>query len=122
MSGARYRGWMPTRMLRDGAIRPTEHARWSGVERLFARHERDRRIMADLLATIPRRGLDVPILLGVDDLSHEVYVSDGHHRALAVKQLGAPRFPFVWCWLRAYRVEAGRDPFPYHLLGLEPPA
>ncbi|MFJ3099601.1 ParB N-terminal domain-containing protein [Streptomyces hydrogenans] len=119
---SRYRGWMPTRMLCDGAIRPTEHAHWAGVERLFARHERDRRIMADLLATIPARGLDVPILLGVDDRSHEVYVSDGHHRALAVRQLGARRFPFVWCWLRAYRVEAGRAPFPYHLLGLEPPA
>jgi hypothetical protein len=106
-------------MLRDGGIRPTEHARWSGVERLFARHERDRRIMADLLATIPHRGLDVPILLGVDDRSHEVYVSDGHHRALAMRQLGAPRFPFTWCWIRAYRVEHARAPFPYHLLGLE---
>ncbi|MGW3378408.1 hypothetical protein [Streptomyces hydrogenans] len=118
---SRYRGWMPTRMLRDGAIHPTEHARWAGVERTFARRERDRRIMADLLATIPHRGLDVPILLGVDDRSHEVYVSDGHHRALAVRQLGVARFPFVWCWLRAHRVEAGHTPFPYHLLGLETP-
>ncbi|MFD4392578.1 hypothetical protein [Streptomyces sp. NPDC058495] len=118
----RCRGWMPTRLLTDTAIRPTEHARWAGVERLFARHERDRRIMADLLATIPRRGLEVPILLGVDDRTREVYVSDGHHRALALRALGAPRFPFVWCWLRAYRVETGREPFPYGLLGLDPPA
>ncbi|MGW3378130.1 hypothetical protein [Streptomyces hydrogenans] len=112
---------MPTRLLTDTAIRPTEHAHWAGVERLFTRHEKDRRIMADLLATIPQRGLDRPILLGVDDRSHAVYVSDGHHRALAVRTLRVPRFRFEWCWLRGYRVETGREPFPYDLTGMEAP-
>ncbi|MFB7032106.1 MULTISPECIES: ParB N-terminal domain-containing protein [unclassified Streptomyces] len=118
MSG-RYQGWMPTRMLRDDAIQPTEYRRWAEAEERFARRRQDVRVMAELLATVPREGLREPILLGVDDLDHRVYVSDGHHRAVAVRQLGAPRFPFRWCWIRAYRVEHANDPFPYHLLGLE---
>ncbi|MFE5547280.1 ParB N-terminal domain-containing protein [Streptomyces sp. NPDC056534] len=116
---ARYRGWMPTRMLRDDAIQPTEYRVWADAERRFARREKDAKVLAELLATVPREGLRVPILLGVDDLDHRVYVSDGHHRAIAVRTLGAPRFPFTWCWIRAYRVEHARAPFPYHLLGLE---
>ncbi|MFC8511117.1 ParB N-terminal domain-containing protein [Streptomyces sp. NPDC057411] len=120
MSGVRYRGWMPTRLLSDGAIRPTEYRRWAEAERRFARREQDARILADLLATIPRQGLREPILLGVDDRTHDVYVSDGHHRAVALRTLRAPRFPFHWCWLRAYRVEHAQEPFPYQLLGLAP--
>ncbi|MFJ5099357.1 hypothetical protein [Streptomyces sp. NPDC088557] len=119
---ARYRGWMPTRLLRDDAIQPTEYRRWAEAEKRFARRERDARILADLLATVPREGLRVPVLLGVSDLDHRVYVSDGHHRAVALRTLRAPRFPFEWCWLRAYSVETGREPFPYHLLGLPGPA
>ncbi|MCX4581337.1 ParB N-terminal domain-containing protein [Streptomyces sp. NBC_01571] len=112
----RYQGWMPTALLRDDAIRPTEYGRWAEAHRRFERREKDAAILADLLESIPRQGLRVPILLGISDRYGDVYVSDGHHRSVALRTLGAPKFPFHWHWIKTFGVRIEDRPFPYYLL------
>ena len=114
----RYVGKLPTSLLNDRQIQPTEYRKWRHALERFERRDKDRKIVDDLLATIPTVGLRKPILLGVDDRHHGVYVSDGHHRAVALMQLGVAEFPFHWCWLRTWSVDHQSGPFPYHLLGL----
>jgi ParB-like chromosome segregation protein Spo0J len=113
-----YVGTMPTRILNDQQIRPSEYRKWKHAVRSFEQRPKEKAKVEALKASIPAEGLREPILLGVDDRSHDVYVSDGHHRAVALMQLGATEFSFRWCWLRAWSVDHQRDPFPYHLLGL----
>ncbi|MFF5938988.1 ParB N-terminal domain-containing protein [Streptomyces sp. NPDC012508] len=108
-------------MLRDGAIRPTEYTRWADARARFARRQQDAALMDSLMASIPREGLKVPIVLGISDRYSDVYVADGHHRAVALMTLRAPRFPFHWYWIRSVGVHIERRPFPYELLGLEAP-
>jgi ParB-like chromosome segregation protein Spo0J len=113
-----YLGSMPTSLLNDRQIRPTEYRKWRHAVERFECRDKDRKILADLKASIPQHGLRKPILLGIDDQHHDVYVADGHHRSVAVMQLGVETFPFRWCWLRAWSVDHQHAPFPYHLLGL----
>ncbi|MBB4985000.1 ParB N-terminal domain-containing protein [Streptomyces nymphaeiformis] len=115
---ALYTGTLPTRLLNDQQIRPSEYRKWKHAADRFERRDKDRKVLDGLKVSIPADGLLEPILLGVDDRYHDVRVSDGHHRAVALMQLGVAEFRFRWCWIRAYRVEHARDPFPYHLLGL----
>lgn len=112
-----YEGTLPTRLLNDDEIRPGSYRTWGHAARDFDRHSEDRKILAGLMEPLPG-GQRKPILLGVDDRSLCVYVSDGHHRALALRKLGVAEFSFRWCWLRAWSVDHQREPFPYHLLGL----
>ncbi|MGW5818055.1 hypothetical protein [Streptomyces noursei] len=113
-----YRGTMPTALLRDDAIRPIQHASWTLARRYFAGRTKDARLVAALCESIPEQGLADPLLLGVSDRTHEVYVGDGHHRAVALMTVRAPRFPFRWYWIRDFGVQIETNPFPYHLLGL----
>ncbi|MFJ1902169.1 ParB N-terminal domain-containing protein [Streptomyces sp. NPDC088115] len=112
----RYQGTLPTALLSDAAIRPTEYTRWAHAHTRFARREKDAAILAGLLDTIPQRGLDVPVVLGIDDRYGDVYVADGHHRAVALRILRAPRFPFHWYWIKSTGVRIEERPFPYYLL------
>ncbi|MEV5205153.1 ParB N-terminal domain-containing protein [Streptomyces sp. NPDC053720] len=111
-----YQGTLPVTLLRDGVIRPTEYTRWADAKTRFARREKDAKVLAGLLETIPHQGLTVPITLGVSDRDGAVYVTDGHHRAVALMTLRAPRFPFHWYWIKAIGVRIEDRPFPYHLL------
>ncbi|MEU3282104.1 ParB/RepB/Spo0J family partition protein [Streptomyces antibioticus] len=113
----RYQGSMPTALLRDDAIRPTEYTRWADARARFERREKDAQVVAGLLETIPRQGLHVPIVLGVSDRYGDVYVADGHHRAVALMTLAVPRFPFHWYWIKSMGVRIEDRPFPYYLLG-----
>ncbi|WP_329126084.1 ParB N-terminal domain-containing protein [Streptomyces sp. NBC_01353] len=113
-----YQGTMPTALLNDQKIRPTEYRKWRHAVERFERRDEDRKILADLKASIPQHGLKVPITLGVSDRYPDVYVAEGHHRAVALTQLGTPNFPFHWYWIRNYGVRIESTPFPYHLLGL----
>ncbi|MFE7566225.1 ParB/RepB/Spo0J family partition protein [Streptomyces sp. NPDC057539] len=79
----------------------------------------DRIFVEELKASIPERGLLVPIQLGISErYPTDVYVTDGHHRAVALKELGVEEFPCPWYWINNRRVQWEREPFPYHILGL----
>jgi hypothetical protein len=113
-----YLGTMPTAMLEDSKIRPTEFRKWKHAHRDFARRDKDRLKVEELKASIPVHGLLEPILLGVDDRYLDVYVGDGHHRAVALIDLGVKAFLFHWYWIRSFGVSVEQRPFPYATLGL----
>ncbi|MFE2497103.1 ParB/RepB/Spo0J family partition protein [Streptomyces scopuliridis] len=115
-----WTGRMPTDRLNDKQIRPTEYRKWRHAVERFERRDKDRIIVEKLKASIPKQGLLVPIQLGISErYPTDVYVADGHHRAVALKQLGALDFPFHWYWINNGSVRWERVPFPYHILGLE---
>ncbi|MFE2045938.1 ParB N-terminal domain-containing protein [Streptomyces sp. NPDC059477] len=108
---------MPTRMLTDGVISPTEYRKWAHARTRFETRPKDAALLAQLLESIPVDGLREPITIGVDDRYHDVYVTDGHHRAIAVTILDLPEFPFRWHWITSWgAVRMETRPFPYHLL------
>ncbi|MFJ4204872.1 ParB N-terminal domain-containing protein [Streptomyces sviceus] len=109
---------MRTAFLNDQQIRPTDFHRWSHARRQFDRPGKDRTKVEDLKASIPQHGLLRPITLGVSDRYPDVYVCDGHHRAVALLELHVAWFPFHWYWIKASGVRMEREPFPFHLLGL----
>ncbi|WP_030753181.1 ParB N-terminal domain-containing protein [Streptomyces sp. NRRL S-31] len=111
-----YRGQMPTRLLSDQHIRPTEYVRWADARRRFETRPKDRALVEELRRSIPREGLREPITLGVSDRHPDVYVADGHHRAVALMGSGVPTFPFHWYWIRDFGVHMETAPFPFHLL------
>ena len=112
----KYRGEMQTAFLTDRMIRPTEYRKWADAVRRFERREKDRLKVEELMSSIRTNGLSTPIILGIDDRYHDVYVADGHHRAVALMKLGAPTFPFHWYWIRSFGVRMEDAPFPVHLL------
>lgn len=115
----RWTGRMSVRMLNDRQIRPTEYRKWRHAEERFERRDKDRALVAELMESIPRKGLLVPIQLGISErYPDDVYVADGHHRAVALKALGVKEFPFHWYWINNGSVRWEREPFPYHVLGL----
>ncbi|MFF8645024.1 ParB N-terminal domain-containing protein [Streptomyces sp. NPDC015345] len=107
---------MPTAFLLNGKIQPTEYRRWADARRRFARREKDRKKVERLMESIPHHGLREPILIGISDRYPDVYVGDGHHRAVAVMDLRLRSFPFRWYWIKNSGVHIEREPFPFHLL------
>src|SRR4051794_28506085 len=113
----KYCGQMATSLLNDRQIRPTEYRRWSDARRRFEVREKDRAKVKELKQSIPTEGLREPLILGVDDRYYDVYLADGHHRAIALMDLGVRSFPFNWYWIKSFGVRMERETFPYHLLG-----
>ncbi|MEU9849231.1 ParB/RepB/Spo0J family partition protein [Streptomyces sp. NPDC047985] len=115
----KYLGTMPTALLNDEQIRPTEYHKWRDAERRFEQRDKDRAKVEELKKSISKSGLQVPIRLGISArYPDDVYVADGHHRAVALKALGVKEFPFHWYWIKSFGVHWETKPFPYHVLGL----
>lgn len=114
-----YLGAMPTTLLADDKIRPIEFRKWADAHRDFARRDKDRAKVEELKASISQHGLHKPIALGISGrYPDDVYVGDGHHRAVALMQLGIAEFPFHWYWIKSCGVRMENGPFPYATLGL----
>ncbi|MEU6552083.1 ParB/RepB/Spo0J family partition protein [Streptomyces sp. NPDC046915] len=113
----RYQGELPTALFTDSQIRARDFHKWEHCRGKFARG-RDRLKVDELKKSIALSGLKVPILLGVSDRYPDVYIGDGHHRAIALTELGVERFPFRWYWITWSAVRIASEPFPYHFLGL----
>lgn len=115
-----YRGELETSMFNDRQIRAKDFAKWQHARRQFARG-RDRDTVDGYKAEIEHGGLKKPIWLDVDEKTGWVYIGDGHHRAIALEELGVDRFEFHWrliskgSWFSQPPLEADR--FPYRLLG-----
>jgi hypothetical protein len=108
---------MPTALLNDEQVRPSEYRKWKHAHQQFARGK-DRATVDAYKAAISANGgrLTTPIRLSVDDRTHEVAIADGHHRAIAVIELGLTEFHFTWGWRRAWTVTHERAPFPDGIL------
>lgn len=111
-----YQGRMRTALLNDRQIRPIEYRRWADAHRRFQRREKDRQTV-DAYKDAIRAGRRIePIHLGISDRYPDVYVRDGHHRAVAHLELGAKDFPFIWSWIRSIGVRVETRPFPFELI------
>ena len=113
----KYRGEMKTLLLNDQQIRPTEYRKWADAVRRFEQRDKDRTKVEELKKSIREHGLREPITLGISDRYPDVYVADGHHRAVALMQLGVSAFPFHWYWIKSFGVHMESEPFPFHILG-----
>lgn len=112
-----WTGSMPTSMLNDRQIRASEFRKWEHAHREFARGRDRDTVDAHKAEILANRGrLTTPIRLSVDDRSHEVLIGDGHHRAIAVIELGLDEFSFTWGWRRAFSVTHERVRFPGGIL------
>lgn len=112
-----YRGWMRTSYLNDRQIRPTEYRKWRDARRYFESRPKEWAKVERLMSIIAADGLPEPIRIGVSDRYPDVYVGDGHHRAVALLELGLPKFPFHWYWIKSWgRPRMENKPFPFHLL------
>ncbi len=112
---AAYLGRMRTALLNDRQIRPTEYSRWDDARRRFATRQPDRKTMAWLRENLEGGGVP-PILLGVHARYPDVYVADGHHRAILYLTEGIREFPFRWCYIKGDSTRPRSEPFPFHLL------
>jgi len=115
----RWVGTMKTAYLNDRQIRPTEYRSWSDAVRRFERREEDRKTVDGWKEHIERHGLRKPIKLGISArYPEDVYVGNGHHRAVALMELGVREFPFYWYWISYSSVRMETGPFPHKQTGL----
>ncbi|MBQ1164559.1 ParB N-terminal domain-containing protein, partial [Streptomyces sp. A73] len=72
-------------------IQPTDYPTWRQVRRELALSDYDRQIVEEVTASIEAQGLQQPLCLGVD-ADGGVYLTDGHHRAIALMNLRVRHF------------------------------
>lgn len=110
-------GQMPTSHLNDNKITPTEYRNWRDATNQF-RKGKDRETVDAYKAEIRSNGgrLKTPIRLSIDDRTHNLSIGDGHHRAIALMELGIPDFDFKWGWRRSFSNTTEHRPFPMDLL------
>lgn len=113
-----WTGRMRTALLRDDLVKPTEYSRWADAHRYFETHPGHRRRLLEIMQTAPDTGITEPLCIGITPHSLSVHVGDGHHRAVAVRTLALPLFPFCWYWATLRGVRFERVPFPFELVEL----
>lgn len=87
---------LPTPLL-TGVIEPGDYPDWATARRFMATPA-DREVLKDLRASLPVQGQLEPLTLGVWRSDLTVYISDGHHRALVLTELGVLTFTYRWFW------------------------
>lgn len=96
---------VPVSSLDDGIIDCGDYPDWAYACHYIKDRTNayDRRILDELLESIPGEGIIEPLTIRVRGL--DVWLSDGHHRAVALAELGIKMFP---C-----RLLGGVDSRPY---------
>lgn len=109
---------LPVSLLDDGLIECGDYPDWASAFWTIKRHPDDRAVLDELLESIPEEGLLEPLTVGVWLPGLSLYLSDGHHRAVALHTLGHREFPYRWAYKRHGRrlAFAGREPLPEHIL------
>lgn len=112
-----WTGTMQTSFLNDEKIRASEFRKWDHAHRKFARGK-DRETVDAYKEEIRSNGgrLKTPIRLSIDDRTHEIVIGDGHHRAIALQELGISEFDFTWGWRKTFSNTTEHKPFPDHVL------
>lgn len=109
---------LPLAVLTDDLVRCGDYTSWETMRRVARTRRRDLLIMSRLMESIPERGLDEPLWIEVWNYSGLPQLRDGHHRAVALRNLGIRRFPYRWTWrFPDDRAKPGRyDPLPVSVL------
>lgn len=85
---------LPVAALDDGIIGCGDYPDWACAFDYIKHSEYDRAILDELLESIPAEGLLEPLTLGVQ--GGDVWLSDGHHRAVVLDMLKIRKFPCRW--------------------------
>jgi ParB-like chromosome segregation protein Spo0J len=111
---------LPVSLLDDGFINSGDYPDWPSTCWTIKRHPADREILDELLRSIPEEGVLEPLTVGVWLPRLSFYLSDGHHRAVALMELGIREFPYRWAYKRHGHplAWAGREPLPEHLMNM----
>lgn len=112
-----WTGRMDVRLLEAGRVAPIEHRDWRDARRYFKARPKHWAGVEEWMEKI-RNGRLEPIQIGVSDrYPQDWYVGDGHHRAVALMELGVKRAPFHWYWIRSFgRPAMERGPIDWTLL------
>jgi hypothetical protein len=90
---------LPTDLLDDGIIRPGDYTDWASARWVIRKHPHDRELLDLLMEDIPVNGMEEPLTVGVYVRAGvPMYLSDGHHRAVAAFELGLKTVPCRWFW------------------------
>ncbi len=103
---------LPVPLLCDEIIESGDYESWAATVRVIKSHPVDRKILDELLASIPEEGVLEPLKVGCWESNGSLYLSDGHHRAVALMELGIKTFPYVWGWKRKYQTLDTDEPKP----------
>jgi hypothetical protein len=107
---------LPVDLLDDGLIECGDYPDWPTARHEIKRFPDDRRILNELLASLPEEGLLEPLTLRVRRRSPHVLLSDGHHRAVALMELGIREFTYRWHWCGPYDgIKYRSTPLPQHI-------
>lgn len=107
-------GALPLALLQDGTIACGDYPEWASTVRAIRTATYDRDILNKLLASIPVDGIEEPLTIGVRHEDSTPFLSDGHHRAVALHELGIRDFPYRWFWAARHhhRPVFEREPLP----------
>jgi hypothetical protein len=89
---------LPVDMLCDDVIQSGDYPDWDMTFRVMRTLDTDIKIVDELLASVPQKGILEPLLIGVQRWDLVPYLSNGHHRAYVLHQLGLKTFPYRWFW------------------------
>jgi hypothetical protein len=114
-----FKGSLPVAALADGRIELGDYRDWRHAVHMVKSLGYDREIFDGLLESIPQDGVMEPLTLGVSTRYGVVYLSDGHHRAVALWTLKIPQFPYRWFVeprRSIIRMTFEKDPMPEEIL------
>ena len=111
---------LPVNMLDDGLIECGDYDDWATACSAIKRYPDDRVKLDELLRSIPEEGLREPLWIEVSARSLRTYLIDGHHRAVALMELGIKEFPYRWRWRfpKSRPRPAAGEPLPDSVLQL----
>lgn len=96
-----WTGTLPVDLFDDGMIECSDYPDWACAFHTIKTAEYDRDILDELLESIPDEGILEPLTLRVWRGRRDgviVQLSDGHHRVVALAELGIKKFPYRWYW------------------------
>lgn len=109
---------LPVDLLDDGLIDCGDYDDWATACHSIKTDPHEREILDELLASIPEEGVLEPLWIELRNWNGRPFLANGHHRAVALMELGIEVFPYRWRW----RFPKGRpkpgpgDPLPEYLL------
>lgn len=108
-----WTGKLPVDLLDDGMIDSGDYADWAQTCWVIKRHQDDRVTLDFLMGDIPLNGVEEPLVIGIWRRDGSAYLNDGHHRAVALFELGIKEFPYRWGWKsHGYPLTSEEEPIP----------
>jgi hypothetical protein len=109
---------LPVSLLDDGFIDCGDYDDWAEACSAIKRYPDDRAKLDELMRSIPEVGVLEPLWIEVRNHNHRPFLTDGHHRAVALMELGILEFPYRWRWRfpKGQPRPGALEPLPEHIL------